>query len=98
VFGPKVEKIQTKFDFFDGNIIEMQECIRRFDEDLSFKVNKSGLTVFEQQCRLEFVKVTEWKSIRENLINEQEKMENVVERFQRTFTELETEIQTTIFS
>ena len=55
---PKIRGFAEKIDTLEKNNENVLECIRRFDEDISEKANKTAVTLFANQVGEQYMKLT----------------------------------------
>ena len=52
---PPVKEFTKLISEYTKDNKDMRECVRKYDESLCLKVNKSGLIEFEQKIRQEYL-------------------------------------------
>ena len=60
---PKIKYFTDKIDELIESNIQNKECILRFDQDLSFKANKSAIMSIEHDLGKQYIKKEDWPLI-----------------------------------
>jgi hypothetical protein len=55
IFIPKINGFLGHMDKMMGGYDMMSECIRKFDEDLSLKADKSQLFIFKKEIEANYI-------------------------------------------
>ena len=60
---PKIQSFTNHIDFFHNSNLEVRDCIKKFDADLSLKANKSGIKVLRQELENSFMTKDDWAKL-----------------------------------